>query len=300
MTEDSSHHVRPHAVREALRQILLASGALTHVLGAMLSGPQFAGLSSNIDIAVLTSLAKSGPQRPGELHEQCSITVGGLTNLFDRLEQQDLITRVYGTVEGDRHGAMVSLTTRGHHVVEALADATTRTIAEQADLLRQIHELIDSISEQPPTAAPLESARSPLEQVQRIARIGADITQAVASPYGADEPTPGKATVVLCAAASPDGTRPRDLLALTDLSSGGVTMLLDRLESAGLIQRTNGRPPDRRAVTIRITDLGRHDLDSRLDRASDHLDQLRSAFPLPLAPAGSDVASVTILPDTPE
>jgi DNA-binding IclR family transcriptional regulator len=101
-----------------------------------------------------------------------------------------------------------------------------------------------------------------------------------------DEPAPVKATVVLCAAATTDGTRPRDLLELTDLSSGGITMLLDRLEEAGLIRRATGHAPDRRAVTITLTDLGQHDLHHRLERTLPHLAQIRSAVTTPETPPG--------------
>jgi hypothetical protein len=64
---DTSDRGRSGAVREVLRQILLAAGALTHAFGDALAAPRFAGLSSNTDIVVLTSLYHSGPQRPLDL-----------------------------------------------------------------------------------------------------------------------------------------------------------------------------------------------------------------------------------------
>ena len=284
-----------------MRQILLASGTLTHALGRAIAAPRFAGLSSNTDIVVLTSLYLSGPQRPRDLGEQTNVTAGGLANLFERLESRRLITRIYGAIDGDRRGAEVSLTAHGRRLVEAIAEATRQTITEQATLLQHIGDLIDSISVRPaaPTHAP-ESVRRSLERVQDVARLGAEISAALASRAAPDEPAPGTAAVVLCAAAAPDGTRPRHLLEFTSLSSGGVTMLLDRLEAAGLIQRSIGRPPDRRAVTITLTDLGRRDLDARLDRALHHLDQFRSAFASPEqpTPAPSAKASSTHNPDS--
>jgi DNA-binding MarR family transcriptional regulator len=57
--------------------------------------------------------------------------------------------------------------------------------------------------------------------------------------------------------------RPREVSALAGLSSGGTSKLLDRMEHAGLIERTYGElPEDRRAVTIRITDDGRRAVDA--------------------------------------
>ena len=269
---------------------------------AAIAAPRFAGLSSNTDIVVLTSLYLSGPQRPRDLGEQTNVTAGGLANLFERLESRRLITRIYGAIDGDRRGAEVSLTADGRRLVEAIAEATRQTITEQATLLQHIGDLIDSISVRPaaPTHAP-ESVRRSLERVQDVARLGAEISAALASRAAPDEPAPGTAAVVLCAAAAPDGTRPRHLLEFTSLSSGGVTMLLDRLEAAGLIQRSIGRPPDRR-VRYDHTHRPRAPRPRRppRPRALHHLDQFRSAFASPEqpTPAPSAKASSTHNPDS--
>ena len=51
--------------------------------------------------------------------------------------------------------------------------------------------------------------------------------------------------------------RPGQIQDLTGLSSGGVTKLLDRMESAGLIVREFGvLPEDRRASVVRLTTKG--------------------------------------------
>jgi DNA-binding MarR family transcriptional regulator len=264
------------AVAEAVRQVLLESGALTHAFGQALADPSFSGLSSNRDIAVLTSLHLGGPRRPRDLRSRTGLTDGGLSNLFDRLEHQQLITRTYGDTDGDRRSALVSLTPRGASLVEAIADAIRRTLTEQSALLEQTRDLIDSISEPPASAATYDAALTPLEHLERFSRLGTDFEATMAS-HDPNEPTAAKATLVLCAAAAPDGTRPRDLLELADLSSGGITMLLDRLEDAGLIHRTTGREPDRRAVTVTLTDLGHRDLHVRLQHTVQHLAQIRSA-----------------------
>lgn len=268
------------AVTETVRQVLLASGELTHAFGRALADPRFSGLASNSDFAVLTSLHLAGPQRPRDLRLPTGLTGGGLSNLFDRLEHQQLVTRTYGDADGDRRSALVALTTRGTDLVETIADAIRRTLTEQSALLERTRDLIDSVSELPAATPTAEAAPTALEQLERFARLGMDF-EATMAARGAHEPTPVKAMLVLCAAAPPDGTRPRDLLELTDLSSGGITMLLDRLEDAGLIQRTTGQAPDRRAVRVTLTDLGRRELHDRLTRAVRHLAQIRSAVAIP-------------------
>ncbi|HSK54155.1 MAG TPA: hypothetical protein VK908_02785 [Jiangellales bacterium] len=57
----------------------------------------------------------------------------------------------------------------------------------------------------------------------------------------------------------PGRARPGELAAATSLGSGGLTLLLDRLESGGLVIRD--RDPgldDRRAVVVHLTRAGRH------------------------------------------
>ena len=109
-------------VMETLRQIIIASGELTHQFGRVLADPNFAGLTSNADFLVLTSLRLSGPQRPRALREQTGLTGGGLSNLFDRLEAQHLINRTYGESDGDRRSALVALSARGDDLVDAISD----------------------------------------------------------------------------------------------------------------------------------------------------------------------------------
>lgn len=55
--------------------------------------------------------------------------------------------------------------------------------------------------------------------------------------------------------ADADGTNPRDLARSALITSGAMTARLDRLERAGLIERTPD-PADRRAVRIRLTERG--------------------------------------------
>ncbi len=56
--------------------------------------------------------------------------------------------------------------------------------------------------------------------------------------------------------ASPEPLRPRDLLCRVGVTKSGLTRLLDRIEAAGLIERTTC-PSDRRGTFIVITDEGR-------------------------------------------
>jgi DNA-binding MarR family transcriptional regulator len=89
---------------------------------------------------------------------------------------------------------------------------------------------------------------------------------------------PSLSVLALASAARPGGARPRDLLEITSLSSGGVTLLLDRLEEQGLITRTSGRPPDRRAVVVGLTAAGAAALEQCMEQFERFSDQLAQSL----------------------
>jgi DNA-binding MarR family transcriptional regulator len=66
------------------------------------------------------------------------------------------------------------------------------------------------------------------------------------------------ALVVLCTLDLDGPRRPGVLQELTGLSSGGVSKLLDRMETAGVVKRSYGAVPgDNRGVLVSITRRGR-------------------------------------------
>jgi DNA-binding MarR family transcriptional regulator len=66
---------------------------------------------------------------------------------------------------------------------------------------------------------------------------------------------------------------PSELAASLVLSPAGVSQRLERLEQAGLIERST-RPEDRRVVSVRLTDDGRRLLDTLMDEYMAHEEQL--------------------------
>lgn len=63
--------------------------------------------------------------------------------------------------------------------------------------------------------------------------------------------------------AQPDSVKAKDLQASVMITSGGMTKRLDRLQSAGLIER-HPDPDDRRGVLITLTSSGRNLIDEAL------------------------------------
>ena len=65
--------------------------------------------------------------------------------------------------------------------------------------------------------------------------------------------------VLLALSEAPEPSRPRDLLCKVNVTKSGLTRLVDRIEKAGLVERTYC-PSDRRGTFLVITDQGRETL----------------------------------------
>jgi DNA-binding MarR family transcriptional regulator len=73
--------------------------------------------------------------------------------------------------------------------------------------------------------------------------------------------------------------RPADIIRLTGMSSGGVTKVLDRLESSGLIIREYGKVKgDRRGTRLVLTAEGRQVAGELAAGLEDRMDALRRAI----------------------
>lgn len=69
--------------------------------------------------------------------------------------------------------------------------------------------------------------------------------------------------VLLALSDSEEPSRPRDLLCKVSVTKSGLTRLVDRIEKAGLVERTYC-PSDRRGTYLVITDQGRETLSRML------------------------------------
>lgn len=98
-------------------------------------------LAHNIPMLTLCALALYGPQRPRDLLGPTHLTSGALTKWLDRLEELGLIKRTYGTVRGDRRGAIVELTDRG----SAMATLIGATIEAGFDEVRQFRDQLTEL-----------------------------------------------------------------------------------------------------------------------------------------------------------
>ena len=116
-----------------------------------------------------------------------------------------------------------------------------------------------------------------------LSRLGVAISEAMRARVG-----PGFLSnvevLVLTSLDLSGSQRPADIIALTGMTSGGVTKVLDRLEEQGLIARRYGRVKgDRRGTELLLTQQGEHvaaelaaGLTSQLDAVRDAIEELQS------------------------
>jgi DNA-binding MarR family transcriptional regulator len=194
------------------------------------------------------------------------------------MESLDLIAREFGLVPGDRRGVVVRLTETGHRDVLVIA----RVLDDLVDgLLRDLGRVIEQRERQGVPATPTaptnaqgpgattierpqgsdpaaelrDRSRENMDVFLRIATAGETIKQASVGVFEELEFALNVPQMALYGLLVHGSLRPTEIAALTGLTSGGVSGLLDRLEAVGLITRDFGLVPgDRRAVTVRLTE----------------------------------------------
>ncbi len=121
-----------------------------------------------------------------------------------------------------------------------------------------VDEIIDQWRRERPDLDP-----SPIGVIGRISRLARQLEQRLEPVYRAHGLEPGWHDVLatLRRIGPPHRMRPSDFAGTLMLTSSGTTKRLDRLEQAGLIERTPD-PDDRRGTLISLTAAGRDLIDS--------------------------------------
>ena len=121
-----------------------------------------------------------------------------------------------------------------------------------------VDEIIDMWRRERPDLDP-----SPIGVIGRISRLARELEQRLEPVYRAHGLEPGWHDVLatLRRIGPPHRLRPSDFTGSLMLTSSGTTKRLDRLEQAGLIERTPD-PDDRRGTLITLTTAGHELIDS--------------------------------------
>lgn len=208
-----------------------------------------AGASSNHEVQVLTHLFNAGPTSRRGLRELTGLSRSGVTQLVGRLEELGLVSSVQGA--DDKREVLCALTRGGRRRLRKLNDALGDYFVSSMSLVKQLVELLTD----QPVVAERHERSTPLEVAGHMGAAGALVSRQLDTELGVHGVRPRLALATL---ASSGHVRPAQLAEMLGVSSGGLTYLVDQLESDALVQRSyGGVAHDRRAVVIRLTESGR-------------------------------------------
>jgi DNA-binding MarR family transcriptional regulator len=153
-------------------------------------------------------------------------------------------------------------------------------VLDPIDTESDLRIITDSLSSPLDTPAPPALLTPRLEATRRalllVNRIGVRSTSRLVDA-GLGELSSNVAIAVLSQLDANGPSRPRELLPSTKLTRGGLSNLLNRLESAGLIARVyGGVPGDRRGATVELTGAGVDALSAINRIVTDTLDALKA------------------------
>jgi DNA-binding MarR family transcriptional regulator len=228
------------------------------------------GSSGNREVVVLTHLHEVGPCRPGDLATLTGLSRSGVAGLVDRLQRHRLVMRRTG--ERDHRTVLVSLTPSGRRRIFALRAALDDFFHASAPIVEEFVTLLGRehlLGSVPPRAADGFAMLAPL------AAAGAPLTDDLDDqmiPLGMLE----RATLGMLFEGP---ARPKQIGEAVGMSSGRVSVVLDQLEAAGLIERNHGRiKGDRRSVLVVLTERGRAEVRIYGAAVARHADPLCAAL----------------------
>ncbi|MGD2042241.1 MAG: MarR family transcriptional regulator [Acidimicrobiia bacterium] len=118
--------------------------------------------------------------------------------------------------------------------------------------------------------------REVAELLLKLAEFGQLVTASLAEVARHESLVSNTHLVVLCRLELYGPQRPSDIMDVTGLTSGGVTKLIDRLVSAGWVERLDEPvPDDGRGVMVGLTPAGQESLQSMVDVLAGRLGETR-------------------------
>lgn len=213
------------------------------------------GSTGNRDIQAILALHERPGSSPSELADLTGVSRSSLSRSVRRLQSQGLVARRRDDRDG--RAAHLWLTPTAQERVAAFEDAIGDYLYRRRSTFSEVIDLIRGEGAVSHDAGRITEPLPPLAVVSRLAEAGAiavDDIKAALSDY-ALENLNDRAALVLIHDRGP--VRPSDLAASLYLTSGGSTLLVNRLVAHGLVHRQ--RPddaPDRRVVLVACTPRG--------------------------------------------
>lgn len=258
------------ATRERVAMMLVLVRRMSLVFDTAIDRAGLGELRQNAEVRVCLALYRDGALRPRDLQQAAGLTSGGLTKLLDRLESAGLAHRGARGDCRDGRAVEVELTDAGRAAMGRFIEVVDDAHDDVRPIAKEIVQLAEACGGGP--SAGLEPCG---ELIACVARLGTTLRESAAGEAGSPTAIEFSSLIVLCHAELEGGCRPGSVMELLELSSGGATKLLDRLEASGLVRREYGAVDgDRRAVVVTATPTGRRLMGHALARVATHLDEL--------------------------
>jgi len=253
---------------------LLASKDFSLVWSAAIERSVGALYVDNSVVATLSAL-ESGPLRPRDLERLTLRSSTAVTRTLDRLETAGDVERIEHAISSDQRAVTVRITRLGRRRERGIFAAASSSAGE---IRVPIEEAIRNLELLTPvgTGHPVREVGSMSGTCMVLGRLGMIVGSATeATLDGLDI----NGALALCQLAARSPTRPTALTDRLGMTSGGMTKLLDRLESVGFVERTYGRVnSDRRGVEVYLSPVGRVRLERVLSDVEPYAEELLEAF----------------------
>ena len=199
----------------------------------------------------LLALLLDGPMASKHVPVALDLPAPAAYKLLRALDSDGAINRSHNRL--DQRRIDIALSPGGRRRLATFESRLADYCADNDPLLAQIVDVLDGAAATPaPTQAP-----RPVLVMAALGTAGAtyqDAVESVLSEHGLLDTT---ARHALCLIAASGSVRPRDVADQLGMTAGGVTALLDRLESAGHVTRWHDQAGgDRRAVLVDATPAG--------------------------------------------
>ncbi len=234
--------------------------------------------TANREIQVFLAIAGSRGIAPSAIAASLGIDRSTTSRILHRFESESMVVR--RTDPDDHRSARLALSAGGRRRLEAFSAALEEFFVAKEPV---VGEVLASLAERP---APPEAggALNPVEKVALLTEVGSRYTAEVAPALAAHGVSDGTEIFALAEIRLVTEARPTDLMTHLQITSGGVSQLLDRLEREDLVHRGQARAStDGRCVGVTLTPRGAAATSVMLDAFARHLPSIGSALAATMA-----------------
>lgn len=254
----------------AVLVFLIALSVAVNGIAAQTLGPD--GVT-NAEVRLLATIRHQRGITPSQLATRVGASRSVISHSLSRFQESGLVEKERDPLDG--RSFRVGITAKGKRRTDAFEAGIGRVFAARRDDARRLLPLLGGSEA---WGVGETDELPPLTVAQQMSGAGsayvADVTPLVA-PLGVQMASDRFALDFL---RHHGDLRPAELAQRLDLTPSGTSVLLDRLESAGLIHRNRPETGDRRAVVVRLTDRGERVCELTTESLARHKDLFRRAL----------------------